>query len=164
MATVLLVGAGLLIRSFGKLTAVDRGYNPAGVLAFQLVFPAEYSIARKAETIESLLTRLQAVPNVESAGFSRAGILIGEELVVGTFVPQGRTVAEMRTEPARPRVRSVSQGYLTTLGVRVLDGRELQATDTATAPPVIVINRTVARRYFGASSPVGQFVDWYGAN
>ena len=67
----------------------------------------------------------------------------------------------MRAEPARPRVRSVSQGYLTTLGVRLLDGREFEGTDTATAPPVIVINRTVARRYFGASSPVGQFVDWY---
>jgi putative ABC transport system permease protein len=43
----------------------------------------------------------------------------------------------------------------------VLDGREFDAADTATAPPVIVINRTVARRYFGASSPIGQFVDWY---
>jgi predicted permease len=161
MATVLLVGAGLLIHSFAKLSAVETGYNPSKVLAFQLVFPADYSIARKADTIGSVLARLRAIPNVESAGFSRAGILITEELVVGTLVPHGRTVAEMRAEPARPRVRSVSQGYLTTLGVRLLDGREFEATDTATAPPVIVINRTVARRFFGASSPVGQFVDWY---
>jgi putative ABC transport system permease protein len=161
MATALLVAAGLLMHSFTRLSAVDTGYNPSNVLAFQLVFPAEYAIARKAETIESLLTRLRAVPGVESAGFSRAGILIAEELVVGTFVPQGRSVADMRAEPAKPRVRSVSHGYLTTMGVQVLDGRELAAADTAAAPPVIVINRTVARRYFGAGSPVGQFVDWY---
>ena len=161
LATVLLVAAGLLMHSFARLSAVETGYNPAKVLAFQLVFPGDYSIARKAETIESVLTRLQAVPDVESAGFSRAGILIAEELVVGTFVPPGRTVAEMRAEPARPRVRSVSHGYLATMGVRLLDGRQLAATDTAAAPPVVVVNRTVARRLFGASSPVGQFVDWY---
>ena len=164
LATVLLVAAGLLMHSFARLSAVETGYNPSKVLAFQLVFPGDYSIARKAETIESLLTRLQAVPDVESAGFSRAGILIGEELVVGTFVPPGRTVAQMRAEPARPRVRSVSHGYLTTMGVRLLDGRRLAATDTAGAPPVIVVNRTVARRLFGTSSPVGQFVDWYPSN
>jgi len=164
LATVLLVAAGLLMHSFARLSAVETGYNPSKVLAFQLVFPGDYSIARKAGTIESLLTRLQAVPEVESAGFSRAGILISEELVVGTFVPPGRTVAQMRAEPARPRVRSVSHGYLTAMGVRLLDGRRLAATDTAGAPPVIVVNRTVARRLFGTSSPVGQFVDWYPSN
>ena len=78
MATVLLVGAGLLIHSFVKLTAVDRGYDPSNVLAFQLVFPPDYPIARKADTIEALLARLRAIPNVEAAGFTRAGMLIGE--------------------------------------------------------------------------------------
>jgi predicted permease len=161
MATVLLVGAGLLIRSFTRLTAVETGFNPANVLAAQLVFPADYSIARKADTIDAILTRLRAMPDVESAGFSRAGILITEELVVGTFVPQGRTVSEMRAEAVRPRVRSVSRGYLTTMGVRLLTGREFETTDTAGAPTVIVINRTAARRLFGTQNPVGQFVDWY---
>ncbi len=78
MATVLLVGAGLLIHSFVKLSAVERGYDPTNVLALQLVFPAEYPIGRKTETIEALLARLRANPDVESAGFTRAGILIGE--------------------------------------------------------------------------------------
>jgi putative ABC transport system permease protein len=161
MATILLVGAGLLIHSFTRLTAVETGFNPSNVLAAQLVFPADYSIARKADTIDAILTRLRAIPNVESAGFSRAGILITEELVIGTFVPQGRTVTEMRAEAVRPRVRSVSLGYLTTLGVRLLAGREFAATDTAGAPTVIVVNRMAARRLFGTDSPVGQMVDWY---
>jgi putative ABC transport system permease protein len=163
MATMLLVGAGLLIHSFTRLTAVETGFNPANVLAAQLVFPADYSIARKADTIDAILTRLRAIPNVESAGFSRAGILITEELVIGTFVPLGRTVTEMRAEPVRPRVRSVSRGYLTTMGVRLLAGREFEAGDTAGAPTVIVVNRTAARRLFGTNGPVGQIVDWYAA-
>src|SRR6185369_2173481 len=99
MATMLLVGAGLLIHSFARLTSVETGFNPSNVLAAQLVFPADYPIARKAETIDGILSRLRGIPGVEAAGFTRAGILIGEELVIGTIVPQGRTVAEMRAEP-----------------------------------------------------------------
>src|SRR5439155_8770222 len=57
--------------------------------------------------------------------------------------------------------RPVSYGYLTAVGVRLLDGREFGAGDAAASMPTIVISRTVARGYFGAASPVGQVVDWY---
>jgi len=80
LATVLLVGAGLLSHSFVKLSTVERGYDPSNVLAFQLVFPPDYTIARKTNTIESLLTRLRAMPGVASAGFTRAGVLIPESV------------------------------------------------------------------------------------
>jgi putative ABC transport system permease protein len=161
LATTLLVGAALLTHSFVKLSNVNKGYDPSNVLAFQLLFPDQYSIARKAETIETVLARLRGTPNVRSAGFSRHGVLIGEELTLGTFVPQGRTLDEMRNDPARPRVRSVSDGYLTAMGVPLLDGREFEAGDAATAPPVIVVNRSAARRYFGTGSSVGQLVEWH---
>jgi predicted permease len=159
MATMLLVGAGLLAHSFVKLSTFDKGYDPSNVLAFNLLFPDQYSAARKAETIETLLTRFRATTNVRAAGFARHGLLIGEELYIGTFVPPGRTLDEMRSE--RIRVRSVSDGYLTAMGVPVLDGRELEVGDDATAPPVIVMNRSAARRYFSPGSPVGQLVDWH---
>jgi putative ABC transport system permease protein len=84
--------------------------------------------------------------------------------VVGTLVPRGRTPAEMRAAPARPRVRSVSGGYLATLGVRLVEGRGLEVHDTAAAPTAIVINRTLARQFFGAASPIGQVIDWYSNN
>jgi putative ABC transport system permease protein len=164
MATVLLVGAGLLLRSFARLTTVETGFNPSKVLAFQLVFPADYSVSRRADTIEVLLSRFRASPGVEAAGFARAGVLITEELVVGVLVPRGRTVDEMRNAPARPRVRSVSDGYLSTIGARLVAGRELEAPDAASAQPAIVINRTAARLLFGTVSPVGQVVDWYSNN
>src|SRR5207244_4309571 len=150
-----------LIHGFIKLSTVENGYNPSKVLAFQLVFPADYSITRKTDTIEAVLSRLRAAPDVEAAGFTRAGILIPEEIHVGTFVPPGRALEDMRTEATRPRLRPVSRGYLAAMGVRVLEGRELAPEDTATSPPVIVISRIVAQRYFGAESPVGKFVDWY---
>jgi predicted permease len=161
MATVLLVGAGLLIRSFVRLSAVDRGYDPSNVLAFQLVLPPDYSVARKTETIEAVLARLRVTPTVESAGFTRAGILIGDAISVGTFVPNGRTLEDMRADPVKPLLRAVSDGYLSAVGARLLDGREFESADATASVPGIVISRIVARRYFGAASPVGQFVDWY---
>src|SRR5207237_9714138 len=164
MATVLLVGAGLLIHSFVKLTTIERGYDPANVLAFQLVFPPNYPLTRKTDTIEAILARLRAMPGVESAGFTRAGLLIGEAITGGTFVPPGRTVDDIRADPMRPLIRPVSPGYLTAVGVRVLDGREFEAIDATASMRVIVISRTVARRYFGAASPVGQVLDWHVGN
>ncbi len=161
MATVLLVGAGLLVHSFIRLSTVERGYDPTNVLALQLVFPAEYPIARKTETIDALLARLRANPHIESAGFTRAGILIGEAITIGTFVPQGRTLDEMRNVPMRPLIRPVSAGYLTAVESRLLEGREFNAADLPTSPPVIVISRSVANRYFGAASAVGRTIEWH---
>jgi putative ABC transport system permease protein len=159
MATVLLVGAGLLMHSFVKLSSVNNGYDPSNVLAFNLLFPNEYSVARKAETIETLLTRLRAAPDVKSAGFARHGILIGEEIFWGRFVPPGRTLEDMR--PLRNRLRSVSRGYLTTMGVPLLGGREFDERDGVHAPSVIVISRSAARQYFGTAQAVGQVIDWH---
>ncbi len=159
MATMLLVCAGLLANSFIKLSNVNNGYDASNVLAFNLLFPDQYSVARKAQTIEALLTRVRSVPSVTSAGFSRHGLLIGEEIMLGTLVPPGRSLENMRR--SRTRFRAVSDGYLTAMGVPVLAGRDLNPTDDAGAPPVIVMNRSAARQYFGAAQPVGQFVDWH---
>jgi predicted permease len=161
MATALLISAGLLIRSFVKLSTTERGYDPSHVLAFQLVLPTDYSVVRKAGTIDAVLARLRTAPGIESAGFTRAGLLIGEAVTIGTFVPGGRTVDEMRADPVRPLVRAVSPGYLTAVGARLLEGREFDQRDSAAPMPSIVISRTVARRFFGAANPVGQLVDWY---
>jgi putative ABC transport system permease protein len=164
MATMLLVAAGLLVRSFVRLSAVDRGYDPSNVLALQLVFPPDYSIPRKTETIDALLARFRASPNVEAAGFTRAGLLIGEEITVGTFVPPGRSLEEMRRDGLRPLVRPVSSGYLTATGIRLLQGRDFNESDTAVSSPSIVISRTVAQRYFPTTNSIGQMLDWYVAN
>ena len=99
IAIILLIGAGLLINSFGKLSRLDPGWNAAGVLNFYLVMPQDYPTARKAALIESLLTELRRMPEVRNAGYTYAGPLLGLVDGVGTFVPQGRTVDQMKDLP-----------------------------------------------------------------
>ena len=161
MATVLLVGAGLLANSFVKLSTSRQGYDPSNVLTFQLVFPDQYSVARKVDTIGTLLTRLRAAPNVQAAGFARHGVLIGEELIIGNFVPATRTLDDVRKDPQRPRVRSVSPGFMKALRIRIVSGREFDESDGPAAPPAIVVNQTVAHQLFGTHNPVGQVIDWH---
>jgi predicted permease len=161
MATVLLVGAGLLINSFVRLTTVEKGYDPSNVIAMQLLFPADYPIARKAQTIDAVLERLRSHPQVQSAGFSRAGVLIGEEIVYGTFVPRGRSLDEARAEPDEPRLRSITAGFLPAMGIRFFGGRDLTDGDLLSATPAIVINRRAAAVLFHGRNPVGETVDWH---
>jgi len=158
MATMLLVCAGLLARSFLGLTNVNNGYEPSHVLAVNLLFPDQYSVARKAETISTLLMRFRALADVRAAGFSRHGLLIGEELFVGRFVSASQSGGSQQNE--RIRLRSVSDGFLSAMGVPVLAGREFTANDGATAPVVVVLNRSAARHYFGNASAVGQSLEW----
>ena len=159
MATILLVSAGLLANSFVKLSRVNNGYDPSNVLAFNLLFPDQYSVARKVETIDRLLMRFRGSADVRSVGFSRHGLLMGEELFLGDWVPPGRSREEMRS--LRTRVRSVSGGYLTAMGVPLLEGRYFDTRNDAGTQPVVVISRSAARQYFGAASPVGRALDWY---
>lgn len=159
LATVLLVGAGLLVNSFISLSKVEKGYDPSNVVAFQLVLPAEYATERKAATIASLLTSLRCKTGVEHAGFAYAGILLGLQDTVGIFIPPGRVVEEMQTELEKPRLKSLSPGYLEAMGVPLLGGRYLDERDAAGAVN-IVVNRSVATRYFGDANPVGQTIIW----
>jgi predicted permease len=162
MATILLVGAGLLTRSFVVLSTVNNGYDASGVLAFNLLFPDQYSIPRKAQTIDAMLARFRTAADVQAAGFARHGLLIGEELFIGPWVPPGRTLDDVRD--ARTRVRSVSDGYLSAMGVPLLDGREFDTQDGATSTPVVVMSRSAARQYFDSGSPVGRVIDWHYAD
>lgn len=162
MATVLLIGAGLLIHSFVRLLAVDRGYNPEHALAFQLVFPPDYSIARKTESIEGILTRLRSMPGAVASGFTRHGVLIGEAITIGTFVPHGRTRADMDAQTMRPRLRPVSGGYLRAVGARMIQGTDLNPHDAARPAAIVISQRTA--RLFGRGRHIGRMVDWHVRN
>jgi putative ABC transport system permease protein len=157
-ATMLLVGAGLLVNSFSRLTRVDPGWNASGLLTFYLVIPQEYTTARKAMLIEELLGELRKMPRVQGAGFTYAGPLLRLIDHFGVFVPPGRTPEEMRGIPDPPQIRSVSHDFLPTMGVRVVAGRGLEPRDDGGASPVLVVNRSLAKRFFGSDDPVGQLV------
>lgn len=158
VATMLLVGAGLLINSFTRLARVDPGWNASGLLMFYLVMPQDYSTARKAALIENLLTEFRRQPDVRGVGYTYAGPLLGIVDRLGVFVPPGRTPDEMRDNPDNPHIRAVNYDYLQTLGVKLVAGRWFEATDDAAAPPVVIVNRTVMRRLFNNENPVGRLV------
>ena len=158
VATMLLVGAGLLINSFGRLARVNPGWNASGLLMFYLVMPQDYSTARKSALIDTLLTELRRQPDVQGVGYTYAGPLLGIVDRVGVFVPPGRTPEEMRDNPDNPHVRAVSHDYLETMGARLVSGRWFEPSDDAAAPPVIIVNRTVMRRLFNNEDPVGRLV------
>ena len=161
MATVLLVGAGLLAHSFAKLMRTDLGYTTGNALEFQTLLPDTYSVAQKANAVTELLTRLRALPGVTAAGFSRHGVLITEELMIGNLVPPGKGLEEMRRD-SMARVRSVSPGFITALEMQIVRGRDFTDADGATAPLVIVLNQSAARKYFGSDdAAIGQTLDWY---
>ena len=158
IATVLLIAAGLLIHSFSRLSTVDRGYQASNTLVFQLVFPPGHEVARQSDTIETILSRLRAAPGVAAAGFARHGVLIGERITLGTFVPEGRTPAEMGTRPM-PAVRPVSASYLTAVGAHLQQGRDLHPGDAGAVPGIVITRGT--SRIFGPGGQVGRFVDWH---
>ena len=161
MATVLLVGAGLLAHSFVQLMRTDLGYTTSNVLEFQLLLPDTYDVPKRAGYVTGMLDAPARDSGREAAGFSRHGVLIGEELMIGNFVPPGRDLEEMRKE-TMARVRSVSPGFITALEMRMLHGREFLDSDGPTAPFVVVMNQSAAKKYFGsAQAAVGQDIDWY---
>jgi hypothetical protein len=156
LATTLLIGAGLLIHSFLKLATLNPGYDSTNVLTFQVVLEGEAT--RKLALADELATRLRARSQVQAVGFINAPPLTLLSLSFGQFVPPGRSVEEMKHDPVKPQGRSVSTEYLRAMGVRLLDGRWFDERDTAEAQRVLIVNQSLAERYFGETSPVGQSV------
>jgi predicted permease len=158
LATTLLIGAGLLIHSFLKLATLNPGYDSTNVLTFQVVLEGDGEPAQKLALADELAARLRARSQVQAVGFINAPPLTLLSVSFGQFVPPGRTVDEMKQDPVKPQGRSVSTEYLRAMGVRLLDGRWFDERDTADAQRVLLVNQSLAQRYFGETSPVGQSV------
>jgi putative ABC transport system permease protein len=165
LAAVLVVGAGLLLKSFWTLTRVDPGFEPRGVLGFQLSVPsATYPEPEQVNALyERLLERLAALPGAESAAAM-------------TGLPPSRSVNANSTEfesvPEDPDgpphnvdyYQFVSEGYFETMKIPRVSGRVFESTDAAGGAPVVVVNRTLARTFWGDVDPVGQRLrrGWFG--
>jgi putative ABC transport system permease protein len=153
LALMLLIGSGLLIRSFARLTSVDPGVNAHGVTTGQLNLPAARypTEERQRLAMTDILRRVQAVPGVASASLSSAVVLSANMQNKITFVGHPRTKG---TEPLI-NVEYISPDFFRTMGMRVVAGRGPQATDVKDAPPVAWIDEALARRYFAGENPVG---------
>jgi putative ABC transport system permease protein len=155
-ALLLLIGAGLSIRSFIRLQAVDPGFVATGLLTFRLSLPeARYGAPGQTEAFHArLLEELRALPGVTSAAGTSA-------LPLREDGPGLSAVIQGRTQPGGPggdpflSYRAVTPGYFSALGIPLLRGRDLSAGDRPGRPRVAVINRTAARRYWPEGDPIG---------
>lgn len=159
LAVLLLTGSGLLIESFARLQNRRGGFVPDNVVTFWVRPPtSRYNYpADGPAIIERLLTRIEAEPGVESAAVNRCTPFTGCSRTVASF--PGRPV-EPATAPGVGR-HYVSADYFRTLGIPLLAGRALTASDRAGTAPVTVVNESGARRFWPGENPIGQRV-WFG--
>ncbi len=156
MALVLLIGAGLLLRSFRGLQRVSPGFPPEGVLTVELSLPeSKYEDEPQvAAFYRELVPELSAIPGVQRAGAGFPLPLSGSNYIL-SLVVEGKPEPPQGQEP-NTNVRFVTPGYLETLDIPRLRGRSIQETDVEGAQPVAVINRTMAEKLWPGEEPIGR--------
>lgn len=154
LALVLLAGAGLLVRSLARLTAVDPGFDSSHVLSFAVDLPsATYPDAEWAGFFDRLTDRLRAIPGVTAAGavsylpLTINGAATSFDIVGRPPAPPGQATGA--------DIRIVDTGYFAAMRIRLERGRRFTADDRAGAAPVVVVNETMARRYWPDGNPLG---------
>src|SRR4051794_25130785 len=156
LALILSVGAGLMIRSMAALTSVDPGFAPTQLVTFQLKLPEfRYDTPQKITALyDALRARLEADPAIRSVG-SSTSLPPDLNAMTDNFVAEGQQVAPNQSAPVAPLV-FVDEHYFKTLGVPLVAGRFFDERDTPGGPSVVIVNETLARRYFPGGNAVGR--------
>jgi putative ABC transport system permease protein len=155
LAVVVLISAGLLIRSFAALRAVNPGFQPAGLLTFRLTVSGgrNSTVDRRIPFFQQVPERIAALPGVRSVGgvdmLPLAGLGVGV-----AFSVEGRP-APLPSERPSGFWRAVTPDYFRTMGIPLLAGRMFTAADTAQSPPVVIVNQTIAKRLWPGADPLG---------
>jgi putative ABC transport system permease protein len=158
LALVLLIGAGLMIRTLSALWSIDPGFRPDNVLSFGLSFPPSMRAvspeARRA-ALRDLSERLNSMPGVKAASFlTGASPMQGREGVF--FWLDGQPKPASTSEMKQALVYRVEPGYLTAMGIPLKQGRFFTAQDETGTQPVVVIDEVFARQYFPNADPLGK--------
>jgi predicted permease len=157
VSLVLLVGAGLFLRTLENLRKVDVGFNPHNLVLFR-VGPQlnRYDEKRSTALYAQLLERLQTVAGVRAVAFSQPALLTGSVNSTGIFV-QGRTYdPDVRDRDNGINRLVVSPNFFETMEIPLLRGRGFTPRDDAAAPKVAVINEAAVGKYFAKENPIGQ--------
>ena len=154
LAVMLLIGAGLMLRSVRALQQVDLGFDPYGVLTMRLSAPtATYDTPEKVTALyQGVLERVRAVAGVTRAGLIR-NLPLAQE--IGDWGLDVDGYVESPGHNAKGDWQVVSDGAIEAFGERLLRGRTFTPADTATSMPVAIVNETLARLYFAGRDPVG---------
>jgi len=155
-ALVLLVGAGLLLRSFASLSRVDTGIEMRNLLAFDIILsgPRARSGAMQMAFYDDLLRSIRSIPGVKAAG-AAVTLPIGGDDFGATYAVEGRPEPKPSEEPTAG-YQIVTPGYFGTMGMKIVEGRDFTDGDTAEAPEIVMVNQTLARRAWPGEDPVGR--------
>ena len=156
LSLVLLAGAGLLTRSFQQILKVDPGFRPEGVLTMRIALPdAQYSKPEQVRGFYSaLLDRVQKLPGVQSAG-AISGLPLSGTGGSGTTTIDTQSVPIEDTEPEADQ-RVVTPEYFKAMGISLVRGRFFEDSDSDTAPPVAIIDETMAQTFWPGQDPIGK--------
>lgn len=157
LTLILLAGAGLLGRSLMRLVEVDRGFSGDSVITFRLstAGPRYPTLAHATRYFESVTDRLSGLAGVEAVGVT-SELPLADGDTNGAVPIDGRTFPPGEGPTAQKRI--VSPGYFTAMGIPIRRGRGFLRTDSAAAPPVIVISESFANKWFAGEDPIGKRV------
>jgi predicted permease len=167
LSVMLVLSAGLLVRSFQNLMSVDPGFKTSGVLKAawllpQVRYPRNFDSFPRWQThhrfTDAVLANARAIPGVTSAGIA------GTHPLDPGFTNSWQIVGREEESRSFPEisVRVVTPGYFQTLGLTTIAGRVIEEGDATDQPAVVVINRSASERFFGNQDPIGQQIRWWG--
>ncbi len=156
LAMVLLAGAGLLIRSFARLSHVDPGFRTESALTFRVSLPetAYATDARRSSFFDELVTRLRALPGVRSVG-GVSGLPLGGSRFNLSFEVAGRPPLSPAQQPSM-EVRVATPDYFKTMGIPIRKGRGFEAGDVRASPQVVLLSESAVQRFFPGEDPLGK--------
>jgi predicted permease len=156
LACVLLVGAGLLVRSFLRLLDVDLGFHPEQAVALRIDPDRSYdNVDKRVAYFNEALRRAMEIPGVQGAGLSDA-LPLGRNRTWGAGI-KGRDYP--RNDYPEAYVRIISDGYFNAMGIPIRKGRDFTQDDGPNSRKVMIINETMARNLFGDQDPLGHVMD-----
>jgi putative ABC transport system permease protein len=161
LAFVLVIGAGLMIKSFWRLMEANPGFHPDHLLTLRIKLPtdakdSQYREPRqRAATFQRFLATVETVPGIQSAAFAEIVPLSQDDMDMGYFA--------VKEDPPLPPgehlsadYRDITPNYFATMGIPLVEGRTFTEQDNLDRPPVVVIDVTLARRFFPGQDPIGK--------
>ncbi len=156
LSMLIILGAGLMIRTFNNLSLVRLGFDPQNILLFRIdPGKADYKDQRLIDFFDRTQAALAAIPGVQSVAFSGLALTGGSSTTTGIEFPGKEKGADKGPDTA---LLGISENFFRTMAIPLLTGRMFQTSDTAKSQPVAIVNETFARRFFPNENPIGQYI------
>jgi putative ABC transport system permease protein len=165
LAMTLLIGAGLMMKSFIRVRQINIGFNADKVMTAKIALPeTQYSApAQRNNFFRQLLERLAPTPGAESVALTSSLPLLEEDISGAGFYVEGKPKPKDISETPIAFQSAVSPGYFRTMGMRLIRGREFNDSDVEGKERVVIVDETIARRFFASEDPLGRRLTFGGS-